>query len=260
MSVFSQIRALSLREQVAEQIRTAIIEGRLKPNDHIVEMALTQQLGVSRTPVREALILLEREALIVSIPHRGCFVRAFEEEDVDALFSMRITLENFAGELVMEKLGETDYTVLADLIEAQRRHIEQGDFKQVRSTDMTFHQYLITASNHPLLRRSWQEIVAQIAAVLYIRAEGYANVDEYLAISDHQAILQAYQMRDLNRLRGENARINARVANECKMAIRRIKANAASNSDSNSPQASPDLSGRTVANLRSKAVGRASQK
>jgi DNA-binding GntR family transcriptional regulator len=94
MTVFSQIRAVSLREQVAEQIRIAIIEGRLKPNDHIVESQLTEQLGVSRTPVREALILLESESLVVSIPNRGCFVRAFSTDDVRALFSMRIVLEN----------------------------------------------------------------------------------------------------------------------------------------------------------------------
>jgi DNA-binding GntR family transcriptional regulator len=219
MSVFSQIRAVSLREQVAEQIRTAIIEGRLKPNDHIVETAITEQLGVSRTPVREALILLEHEALIVSIPHRGSFVRAFNVEDVSALFSMRTTLENFAAELIIDKLNTSHYEALEKLIERQKFYIEQGDFKQVRSTDMAFHQSLISASEHPLLIRNWQEIVAQIAAVLYLRAEGNADVDEHQAISDHQHIVAAYIERDLEKVKEENRRINHRVANECRIAV-----------------------------------------
>src|SRR3954471_5557932 len=96
----SQIRTVSLREQVVQQIRTAIIEGRIKPNDHLTEMTLTEQLGVSRTPIREALILLEREGLVIAAPNRGCFVRAFSEQDVDEVFSMRATLENLAGKLI----------------------------------------------------------------------------------------------------------------------------------------------------------------
>jgi DNA-binding GntR family transcriptional regulator len=223
MTVFSQIRAVSLREQVAEQIRTAIIEGRMKPNDHIVEAALTQQLGVSRTPVREALILLEREALIVSIPHRGCFVRAFNVEDVSSIFSMRTTLENFAAEITLNKLTSQDYDELRYLIERQKLYIEQDDFKQVRSTDMAFHQYLVDASGHPHLMRNWQEIVAQIAAVLYLRAEGNPDVDEHQAIQDHQSILSAYMAHDLNQIKELNQRINNRVAEQCRFAMQRLQ-------------------------------------
>jgi DNA-binding GntR family transcriptional regulator len=224
MSVFSQIRAVTLREQVAEQIRIAIIEGRLKPNDHIVESALTNQLGVSRTPVREALIILERESLVVSIPNRGCFVRAFTAEDVTALFSMRTALENFAAELVIDLFSETDYKALSQLIESQSEFIRQQDFKRVRSTDMAFHQYLVNASHHPHLMRNWQEIVAQIAALLYLRAEGHPNYDEYLAIQDHQKILDAYRMRDLGLVKSENRRINQRVEAECLIALEKLPA------------------------------------
>jgi DNA-binding GntR family transcriptional regulator len=222
MTLFSQIRPLNLRDQVAEQIRTAIIEGRLKPNDHISENALTDELGVSRTPIREALIILEREALIVSVPHRGCFVRAFTEEDVAALMTMRTTLENFAAELNIQQLTDADYIHLDTLIEMQRRYIEQGDFKQVRSTDMSFHQFLINYTNHPLLMRSWQSIVAQIAATLYLRADAQPGYDEYEAIRDHQKIVEAYRARDLARVMAENRRINARVAGECVAAVHEL--------------------------------------
>jgi DNA-binding GntR family transcriptional regulator len=220
MTLLSQIRPISLREQVVEQVRTAIIEGRLKPNDHITEATLTGQLGVSRTPVREALILLEREGLVVASPNRGCFVRAFTEADIHEIFSMRTMLENFAGEVNIERFGQADYDYLYDSIERQRRAIEQSDFKNVRSIDMAFHRYLVDKSGHELLIRHWTEIVAQIAALLYLRAEEIKDYDEYQSIQDHTAIVNAYERRDLNELKALNKAINLRVAGECQQAIR----------------------------------------
>lgn len=216
---FSQIQAVSLRQQVVEQIRTAIIEGRLKPNDHIVENSLTQQLGVSRTPVREALILLEQDGLVVSHPHRGVFVRNFTTQDVADIFSMRTALENFAGELIIDKLTEHDYRHLEQLIERQRQAITAEDYKVVRSIDVDFHAYIVNTSQHSLLIRNWKQIVAQIAAVLYLRAEAIPDYDEYLAVRDHTSIVDAYRARDLAALMAVNRQINQRVAGECHFAV-----------------------------------------
>lgn len=224
MDVFSQIRPVSLREQVADQIRTAIIEGRLRPGDHVVEAALTEQLGVSRTPVREALILLEREGLVVSVPNRGCFVRRFAEAEIDAIFSMRTTLENFAGELIIDRLTQDDYDYMRDSIALQYAAIDENNFKNMRSIDMAFHRHLVQRSEHPLLIRSWTEIVAQIAALLYVRADA-GGYDEYRAIRDHELIYDAYARRDLAALKQINRQINARVADECKLAVRQTQHN-----------------------------------
>jgi DNA-binding GntR family transcriptional regulator len=224
MDVFSQIRPVSLREQVVTQIRNAIIEGRLKPNDHITELTLTQQLGVSRTPVREALILLEREGLVFSSPNRGCFVRAFTEQDVEHVFSMRTVLENFAGEIIINRLTDEDFTTLEARIDAQREAEEAGDVKKARSIDMGFHQYLINRSEHPLLMRNWVELVAQIASLLYIREEVNPHPNKLQAVEDHQAISKAYRSRDLKTLKAENTRINDRVASECRNAVARLNA------------------------------------
>lgn len=218
---FSQIQPVNLRAQVVDQIRAAIIEGRLGPNDHIVETDLTSQLGVSRTPVREALILLEQDGLVVSYPHRGSFVRTFSVQDVKDIFSMRTTLENFAGELIINQLTEADYAHLDESIVAQRKAIAASDFRQVRSIDMSFHHYIVNRSHHNLLIRNWQQIVAQIAAVLYIRAEGIPDYDEYKAIRDHMDIVHAYRQRDLASLVAINRRINERVAGECMASLER---------------------------------------
>lgn len=218
---FSQIQPTNLRNQVIDQIRTAIIEGRLKPNDHIVESVLTQQLGVSRTPVREALLLLEQDGLVVSYPHRGSFVRNFTPQDVDDIFSMRTMLENMAGELTMQQMTDADYEHLEMLVTQQRTAIAHRNFHQVRSIDMSFHEYLVGRSDHRLLIQNWKQIVAQIAALLYIRLEAFPDYDEYLAVRDHGLIVDAYRQRSVEALREANRRINQRVADECKQAIER---------------------------------------
>lgn len=211
----TEIRPINLREQLVESIRLAIIEGHLKPGDHLVEANLTQQLGVSRTPLREALILLEREGLVETIPNKGTFVRSFTEKDVKDIFSMRTTLENFAAEQIILNLIEADFARLEDLIAEQNAYIKSNDFKNVRSTDMKFHRYLVERSQHPHLLRSWSEIVAQIAALLYLRAETTPNYNEAQVIADHKRILEAYKARDLETLKATNKKINERVAAEC---------------------------------------------
>ena len=222
VSSFKPIQPVNLRNSVVEQMRIAIIEGRLRPGNHLTETSLTKLLGVSRTPVREALILLEREGLVVAEPNRGVFVRAFSEEDVDAIFSMRTTLENFAAERIIDSLVKDDFERLLRLIKVQTKHIEEGDFKEVRTTDMAFHQYLVERAHHPLLTRAWNELVAQIAAVLYLRAEAIPDYDETMVIQDHEAIVEAFRARDLNTVRAHHARINRRVALECRLGVRGV--------------------------------------
>jgi DNA-binding GntR family transcriptional regulator len=180
---------------------------------------LTEELGDSRTPVREGLIVLESEGLIVSAPNRGNVVRIFAEQDVTEIFSMQTTLEDFAGQLVMGRLEAADFASLSESIDAQKKAIQSGNFKIVRRIDMAFHRYLIERSHHGLLLRQWTKIVAQIAAVLYLRAEAIPNYDEFQSINDHTSIVQAYQDQDLVRLRVLNAQINQRVAQECQLGV-----------------------------------------
>ncbi len=218
------IHPVSLREQAVEQIRIAIIEGRLKPNDHITENTLTSQLGVSRTPVREALILLEREGLVVAAPNRGCFVRAFTVKDVQEIFTLRTMLENFAGMLAMPVLSAKDYGHLRNSIRQQQYALTRQDFKSVRTIDMAFHQYIVERAAHTILFRNWREIVAQIAAVLYLRAEAIADYDEFQSLKDHTSIVEAFEAHDLERLQALNVQINQRVASECQRAIEAVLA------------------------------------
>ncbi len=219
MSIFSEIRPITLREQIVDQVRTAIIEGRMKPADHVTEITLTKFLGVSRTPVREALILLEREGLLDFIPNRGYFVRVFSERDIREIFTLRTALENLAAELVLSRLKDEHFTDLERLIHDQTEAIKRGAMQDVRRIDMNFHQYLVEASGHTLLLKNWRSIVAQIAALLYIRADAFPTYDENIVINDHQAILAAYRTGDPANVARVNVQINQRVAEMCVAAL-----------------------------------------
>lgn len=221
MSRLSIIRPVTLRQQVIEQIRTAIIEGELKPNDHVTEASLTEKLGVSRVPVREALILLESEGLIVSIPNRGNFVRAFDEKDVDEVLSMRTVFESFAAEILINALTLADFRHLRRLIDDITHAIDERSFSVARRIDMTLHTYLIERTEHDLLIKNWSQLVAQIAALLHIRNQAMPDYPELTATrDDHLAIIEAYETRDLGGVQQLHREINLRVAEECKQALK----------------------------------------
>jgi DNA-binding GntR family transcriptional regulator len=128
---------------------------------------------------------------------------------------LRTALENLAAELAIPRLGEEPYAHLERLISDQTDAIQRGEMKDVRRIDMNFHQYLVEASGHGLLYKNWTGIVAQIAALLYIRAEAFPNYDEYIVIGDHKAILDAYRSGDPANVARVNAGINKRVAEMC---------------------------------------------
>lgn len=216
---FSPVQPSGLSDQVIAQIRAAIITGRLQPGDHIVEAALTRQMNVSRTPLREALAILEHEGLVVSYPNRGFFVRTFTEQDVEELFSLRTALENFAGSLNLARPWQPDFSALVENIDAQRSALQQGNPERMRSLDMDFHRSLVALTGHKLLLNSWQMLVAQIAALLCIRAEMISS-DESLALDDHTRILECYREKNLARLCSLNEEINQRVNEECQRSLR----------------------------------------
>ncbi len=217
---FTRIQKGNVRDSVVKQIRQAIIEGHLKPDDHIVEISLTKELGVSRTPVREALLLLEREGLVVTQTNRGSFVRSFTVDDIEEIFSMRISMENFAAQQNIDRLSDDDFKQMYEFLASQEAAIQADNFEQVRSIDMNFHRFIINRSGHRLLARHWEEIVAQIAALLFFRAEVFPDYDEMLAIRDHKRIIEAYHQRDLDSLYAANQQINNRVCTECVNAVK----------------------------------------
>ena len=108
---------LPLRDVVFNTLRQAILKGELKPGERLMEIALAERLGVSRTPIREAMRKLEQEGLVVMIPRRGAQVANITEKDLNDVLEVRIALENVAIENPMalhQILNLLDHRILAD--------------------------------------------------------------------------------------------------------------------------------------------------
>jgi DNA-binding GntR family transcriptional regulator len=107
-------KSVRLRQLAYEEVRSAILKGNLKPGDPLVEMDLSERLGVSRTPLREAMALLEHEGLIETIPYKGTFIASLDRKEVEDLYDLRMVLEIRALELA---IGKIPYETL--------KHLEQ---------------------------------------------------------------------------------------------------------------------------------------
>lgn len=203
---------LTLRENIVETIRNMIYEKELMPGSPIREMELTKQLGVSRTPVREAFILLERDGLVVNHPNRGIYVREFNEQDISEIFTVRVTLENLAARLVLDKLDERHFAELEILIQQQKLAVDHEDYRQLGLLDWRFHFFFVELSGNSRLITYWKSIAAQYQAVIRYRATAYPDYDEHQILLDHQWILDAYRSGDLAKVFEANQKINERVA------------------------------------------------
>jgi len=137
------VKPVTLREQVYAQIRQAIFERTLKPGDHIQERELTPLLNISRTPLREALGLLERDGLVQYFPNRGWFVTKYTPPEIEEIFAIRSGLENLAADLIIERLTETDFADLQARIDELGEAIRADDVPRKYRLDMEFHQRLV---------------------------------------------------------------------------------------------------------------------
>jgi DNA-binding GntR family transcriptional regulator len=206
-------------------IRDAIITGKLKPGEHLKEAVLAEQMSVSRSPVREALLQLEQEGLITSIPNQGSFVKVFDEKDIEEIFTLRAALEDLACEIILKdgKLQLADFQRLEAYIEHQREAIEARDFDQLTRLDMEFHEFICRRSESERLLKMWQSLRAQMQVFFYQRFQTLDWVPKTVD-TDHSAILEALRKGSVEQFSQINREVNARVAEECIQVARLISA------------------------------------
>ena len=215
-SIFGPVTSTTLRTEVRENLREAIVHGRLKPGDHLKENEISEQMSVSRSPVREAFRQLEQEGLIESIPNRGVFVKKYNANEIEEIFRLRAALENLAFEWVIigNKLHDEDWAMLESLIEQQQEAIASHAFERLTDLDMGFHEYIVKKAGSTRLLKMWQSLRGQIQVLFYQRFRALETVPETVDV-DHHVIIDALRVNDIDRLKQFNREINVRVAREC---------------------------------------------
>ena len=137
-----QRQAASLRQQVLESLREAIVTGRLEPKKRLTERELTQMMGVSRTVVREALRQLEAEGLVEVIPHKGPVVRELRQDEAKDLYRIRAVLEGLAARIFVEQANRETVNRLQKAVQSVVASYQKGDTSQVLSAKTRFYDQL----------------------------------------------------------------------------------------------------------------------
>ncbi|WAH37553.1 GntR family transcriptional regulator [Alicyclobacillus dauci] len=129
----------SYRDKVYAQIKQLILQNTLKPGDSLLERDIAEQLGVSRTPVREALKLLEHEGWVHTVPWKGVFVRDLSDEEVKDIIELRIAIETYVIREITNSIPDEVIDRLSQELEKSRTLSEQGEYQKAVEIDQRFH-------------------------------------------------------------------------------------------------------------------------
>jgi len=192
------IQKRSLHDQAVEQIRDLIIEGHLEPGHRIDEAALTTELGISRTPFREALRTLAAEGLIEIRPSRGSRVRKLSTEEVHGLLELQAHLESLAGRLACERATDAEIAGLLDLHDRMIVLYEARDRLPYYKLNQEFHTRLAEAAGNSVLAETQRSLQARLKRIRFI---GNRRPDFWsAAVHEHAEMAEALRARDGSRL------------------------------------------------------------
>lgn len=144
-------KSLTLVQQIANVLKDGILNGKLKGGEQLLEDKLKREFDVSRTPLREAFRILEREGLVEILPWKGAFVRKISRKDIKEVFPLRANLEGFAARLAYENSTKGLVDVMEKCLENMHRSIDGNDFAEYSKHHIAFHDAFITASQNQTL-------------------------------------------------------------------------------------------------------------
>lgn len=191
----------SLMELTAERIREAIIRGELQLGSKLSEQRLADMLQVSRSPVREALALLQIEGLVRVLPKRGTFVFTPDDKVVEDLCDHRIVLEAACLKFALERNPDALLGGMRQGLEDMRRAIARNDSTAYAEADMRFHRAIVASSGNQSIARVYQTTIGPLMA---LRANLYIHMNAHLdrSMAEHEALLAACEANDLARAQG----------------------------------------------------------
>ncbi|MCE9781480.1 GntR family transcriptional regulator [Shewanella algae] len=187
-------KSSTLVDQILVQIQTSIIKGELAPGSKINEQALALKYGISRGPTREALQILERQRLVVRIPHVGARVADMTVTELNDLYELRSTLEAMACELAAKRITDEQLSQLWQLLARQEAALAEGDTYFQEEGDVDFHYQIIRASGNKHLQET---LIGGLYHLLRMYRYQCTNKNRPVkAIAEHRRIVEAIAQRD----------------------------------------------------------------
>lgn len=186
---------LPLRDVVFNTLRTAIITGEFAPGERLMEISLAERLGVSRTPVREAIRKLELEGLVIMIPRRGAEVARITEAGLKEVLEVRCALEELAVELACMRIDEEGLEQLKKAHQEFVEAVKNGDTLEITNQDEAFHECIFEQSRNKRLLQMVNNLKEQMFRyrMEYVKEKSYHQE----LISEHEKMLEAIVDRDV---------------------------------------------------------------
>lgn len=185
-----------LRNQIADRLREDILSGRLQEGERLSETWLADRFGVSRGPVREALVHLTQEGLLVSRPNRGVRVAAATAESVhDLLIPIRRAIETFALRLVFDDLNDDDFRLWDETLQRMAAACARQNWAAAVEQDIAFHRALLERSGQPDLLAIWSTLVARIRRHFW-RTHMSRKDNPIDVHADHRLLIDAFRGGD----------------------------------------------------------------
>lgn len=186
---------LPLRDVVFNTLRQAILMGDLEPGARLMEIQLANRLGVSRTPIREAIRKLELEGLVVMIPRRGAEVAKITKKDLNDVLEVRCALEELAVELACNKITAEEINTLKQALIDFKKALEGKDLAVIAANDVHFHDIIFTATHNERLIQMLNNLREQMYRY---RVEYLKDIDSHsMLVLEHEAILFNLETRNV---------------------------------------------------------------
>jgi DNA-binding GntR family transcriptional regulator len=188
-----------LHEEAVDRLRDLIVQGQLAPGARLNERLLCQELGISRTPLREAIKLLASEGLVALLPHRGAQVAPIEPGQLAETLAVMGALEALAGELACQHAPAERIDEIRRLHEEMLAMHERGDLASYFRHNQAIHQKIVEASGNATLANMYRQLNANVLRARYMANLSRERWDE--AVREHEQIIAALTARDVARLR-----------------------------------------------------------
>ena len=184
----------SLRGRVFHKLRDDILSGKYAEHEELKEVALGEEMGVSRTPVREAFRQLELEGLIQIIPNKGAYVTGITEKDVRDIYMIRSMLEGLCARLATEHITKEQMDEMEENVYLARFHAEKGHLEQLAELDNRFHEIMYEACDSKILEHQLRDFHQY---VLRVRRKTLSNANRGpKSNEEHTAIMEAIKAGD----------------------------------------------------------------
>ena len=185
----------ALSHNVLDALRMMISTGQLQQGEHLKEAEIAQALGVSRGPVREALIQLANEGFVELKRHRGAFVVELTRADIIEVYTLRLALERLAVERTAERMTPELLAQMDAVLERMQRVDDGYEAQAVTQLDLEFHDLLYKAADHRRLENSWEHIRSQVEFFLNARNDSFRDFLQ-VGYAEHAELRDVLAKRD----------------------------------------------------------------